>query len=36
MQDKDVILIANAEGTRLVKLLTIIRGFTGSAYDLTL
>ena len=34
MQDKDVILVANAEGTQLVKLLTIIRGFTGIAYDL--
>jgi polysaccharide export outer membrane protein len=35
IQDKDVILVANAEGTQLVKLLTIIRGFTGIAYDLT-
>lgn len=30
----DVVLVANAEGTQLVKVLTIIRGITGIAYDL--
>jgi polysaccharide biosynthesis/export protein len=35
IQDKDVVLVTNAEATQLVKLLTVIRGFTGIAYDLT-
>lgn len=34
MRDKDVVLISNAEGTQLLKLLTLVRGFTGIAYDL--
>lgn len=33
--DGDIVLVANSEGTQLVKLLTIIRGITGIAYDLT-
>jgi polysaccharide export outer membrane protein len=35
MQDKDVILITNADSVQLLKLLVIVRGFTGIAYDLT-
>ena len=35
MRDKDVILISNAETTQLQKALTVVRGFTGVAYDLT-
>ena len=34
MRDKDVVLITNAEATQLQKLLQVIRGFTGIAYDL--
>jgi len=34
MQDKDVILVTNAEATQLQKILVIVRGFTGIAYDL--
>ncbi len=34
MRDKDVVLIANADGVQLQKLLAIVRGFTGIAYDL--
>jgi polysaccharide export outer membrane protein len=34
MRDKDVVLITNAEGTQLQKTLTLVRGFTGIAYDL--
>jgi polysaccharide export outer membrane protein len=34
MRDKDVVLLTNAEGTQLQKLLTAVRGFTGIAYDL--
>lgn len=34
IRDKDVILIANAETTQVQKLLTLVRGFTGIAYDL--
>ena len=34
MQDKDVVLITNAEATQLQKLLGTVRGFTGIAYDL--
>lgn len=34
MRDKDVVLISNAEATQLLKLLTVVRGFTGIAYDL--
>lgn len=35
MQDKDVVLVTNAEGTQIQKLLTGIRGVTGIAYDLS-
>jgi polysaccharide export outer membrane protein len=35
MRDKDVILISNAETTQLQKMLAVVRGFTGIAYDLT-
>jgi polysaccharide export outer membrane protein len=35
MRDKDVILITNAEATQLQKLLAVVRGFTGVAYDLS-
>jgi polysaccharide export outer membrane protein len=34
MRDKDVVLIANAEAVQLQKLLAVVRGFTGIAYDL--
>ena len=34
MRDKDVILITNAETTQLQKMLAVVRGFTGIAYDL--
>lgn len=34
MRDKDVLLIANAESVQLQKLLTLVRGFSGIAYDL--
>jgi polysaccharide biosynthesis/export protein len=34
MRDKDVILITNAESIQLLKLLAVVRGFTGIAYDL--
>jgi len=34
MRDKDVVLISNAEATQLQKLLAVVRGFTGIAYDL--
>lgn len=34
MRDKDVLLIANAEATQIQKMLTLVRGFTGVAYDL--
>jgi polysaccharide export outer membrane protein len=34
MRDKDVVLITNAETTQLQKLLAVVRGFTGIAYDL--
>ena len=33
-RDKDVLLIANAESVQLQKLLTLVRGFSGIAYDL--
>lgn len=35
MQDKDVVLVTNAESTQLLKLLGAVRGFTGVAYDLS-
>ena len=35
MQDKDVVLVTNAEATQIQKLLTGVRGFTGIAYDLS-
>ena len=35
MQDKDVVLVTNAESTQIQKLVNGIRGFTGIAYDLT-
>jgi polysaccharide biosynthesis/export protein len=34
MRDKDVVLITNAEATQLQKFMTVVRGFTGVAYDL--
>jgi polysaccharide export outer membrane protein len=34
VQDKDVVLVTNAETTQLQKLLAVARGFTGIAYDL--
>jgi len=34
LRDKDVILVSNAESTQLLKLLAVVRGFTGIAYDL--
>jgi polysaccharide export outer membrane protein len=34
LRDKDVILITNAEATQLQKMLGIVRGFTGIAFDL--
>lgn len=36
MLDKDVVLIANAEGTQLLKLFTLARGVTGAISDLNL
>lgn len=35
IRDKDVVLLANASGTQLGKLLTLLRGVTGMVYDLT-
>jgi len=35
MRDKDVILVTNSETTQLQKLLAVVRGFTGIAYDLS-
>ena len=35
MQDKDVVLVTNAEGTQVQKLMASIRGVTGIAYDLS-
>jgi len=35
VHDRDVILIANAEGAQLLKLLTIARGFSGIASDIS-
>jgi hypothetical protein len=34
MRDKDVLLIANAEATQIQKMLNLVRGVTGIAYDL--
>jgi polysaccharide export outer membrane protein len=34
LRDKDVILVTNSETTQLLKLLAVVRGFTGIAYDL--
>ncbi len=34
MRDKDIVLVTNAEATQLQKTLTLVRGFTGIAYDL--
>ncbi len=34
IRDKDVVLITNSEGAQLQKLLSVVRGFTGIAYDL--
>jgi polysaccharide biosynthesis/export protein len=34
MRDKDVILVTNSETTQIQKLLAVVRGFTGIAYDL--
>jgi polysaccharide export outer membrane protein len=34
MRDKDVLLIANADATQLQKMLNLVRGVTGIAYDL--
>jgi len=34
MRDKDVVLVSNSEATQLQKLLAVVRGFTGIAYDL--
>jgi polysaccharide export outer membrane protein len=34
MRDKDVLLVPNSSATQLGKLLAIVRGFTGVAYDL--
>lgn len=34
MRDKDVVLISNAPSVQLNKLLAVVRGFTGIAYDL--
>lgn len=33
MQDKDIILVANAEGTQLIKLFALLRGVTGVVND---
>jgi polysaccharide export outer membrane protein len=35
MRDKDVVLVTNAEATQLQKALTLVRGFTGIAADLS-
>ncbi len=35
MHDKDVLLISNSEGAQLLKLLTIARGFSGIASDIS-
>jgi polysaccharide export outer membrane protein len=35
MRDKDIVLVTNAEATQLQKLMAVVRGFTGVAYDLT-
>lgn len=35
MRDKDIILVTNAEATQLQKLMTLVRGFTGIAFDLS-
>jgi polysaccharide export outer membrane protein len=35
MRDKDVILVTNADTTQLQKALTVVRGFTGIAFDLS-
>jgi len=35
MRDKDVVLVTNAETTQLLKLIGVVRGFTGIAYDLS-
>jgi polysaccharide export outer membrane protein len=35
LQDKDVVLVTNADTTQLMKTLTVVRGFTGIAYDLS-
>lgn len=34
MRDKDIVLVTNAEAAQLIKYMTVIRGFTGVAYDL--
>jgi len=34
MRDKDVVLVTDAESTQVLKLLAVVRGFTGIAYDL--
>jgi polysaccharide export outer membrane protein len=35
MRDKDVLLVTNADTTQLQKALTVVRGFTGIAFDLS-
>ena len=34
MRDKDIILLANADGTQLLKFVTLLQGVTGSAANL--
>jgi hypothetical protein len=34
LRDKDVVLITNAESAQLQKLIAVVRGFTGVAFDL--
>lgn len=34
MRDKDVVLVTNAESAQLLKLLAVVRGFSGIVYDL--
>jgi polysaccharide biosynthesis/export protein len=34
MRDKDIVLVANAEATQLLKMMTVARAFTGAAYDI--
>lgn len=34
MRDKDIVLVTNAEAAQLIKYMTVVRGFTGVAYDL--